>query len=105
MPLSREFLGRQLFGLFHEESYTDESTLRTLWKVLAWSFEALAQGRFPACDHEGRPWPEGDTRAERAKTDGGWLTKDKRRGVYVATTGDWKWTRYTFGMKRVIGKL
>ena len=50
-------------------------------------------------DHEGRPWPEGDTRAERAKTDGGWLTKDKKRGVYVATTGDWKWTRYTFGMK------
>ena len=51
MPLSREFLGRQLFGLFHEDSCTDESMLRTLWKVLAWSSEALAQGRFPACDH------------------------------------------------------
>ena len=97
--LSRQFVGRQLFGLFHEDSYTDESMYRTLWEILAWSFECLAQGRYPERDHEGMAWHgHQDATRARAGLAGKYLTRDKKRGIYVVTTGDWKWTRYTFGM-------
>ena len=99
MVLSRQFLGRHLFGLFHEDSYIDESMYRTLWDILAWSFEALAQGIYPQCDHEGKPWHRPED-AARASKGGAPLTPDKMRGIYCGTTGDWKWTRYTFGMEQ-----
>ena len=34
--------------------------------VLKWSFNCLASGRWPAADHDGKPWPPKSDRAHRA---------------------------------------
>ena len=34
-------------------------TMEVFWKIMKWSFEALASGKFPLMDWRGQPWPLG----------------------------------------------
>lgn len=43
-----------------------KNSMRTVWQILAWSFEALANGRFPQVDPFGVPYPEGSIGRDRA---------------------------------------
>eukprot|EP00974_Lingulodinium_polyedra_P096774 9380104-Lingulodinium_polyedra.AAC.1 len=40
-------------------------TLESIWRVIMWSLGCLTKGVWPACDHEGRPWPAGSARAAK----------------------------------------
>ena len=61
-----------------------------LFKVLAWSLDILATGKYPGVDHTGKSWHEtGDRRRERLAGDD--LSPHRHKGVYVQSTGDWKY--------------
>ena len=43
-----------------------ESTMAVVWKVIMWSLAVCLDGRWPRCDWNSDPWPEGSWRAGRA---------------------------------------
>ena len=46
-------------------------TTQALYKIVAWSFAQMLEGKFPTADHTGTPWPEGSWRAQVAGAWGG----------------------------------
>ena len=74
----------------------DGSTLDAIWKALAWSFNALAEGKWPTEDWDGNPFideGEGDLAD-------GW------RGACCQMRGDWQWLCQVFhfhSFKHVLG--
>ena len=76
---------------------TDGRSIEEVYRVLRWSLEVLGTGKWPATDHNGEPWPEGSTRAERAEEG-----EDLAEG-WVALSweivGDWKWLAEAVGFK------
>ena len=73
-------------------------TFEALWKVVSWSFQILLQGRYPASDHLGRPFPPGSRRALRANTPLRFL------GACIQKCGDWMWYKQTLGLQGWTGK-
>jgi hypothetical protein len=67
------------------------STMDDIATVLAWSFQCLTSGKFPACRHDGAPWTKAD--AKRSKQGGGPLGI---RGLVVDIRGDWKFFKECF---------
>ena len=86
------WLSRWLFAVLREDILVPDLSLNVVFKVLKWAFSAMRTGRYPACDHRGRPWPVESTRAAQAGTcfAGGLCF------VYVQSIGDMKWEKETF---------
>ena len=80
---------RLIFTMVKESEAVKPDTLHTVFQVLAWSFAALAEGRFPAADHEGREFGP-DYYPARAAKAGQPLTSDGHRGCWAEMRGDWK---------------
>lgn len=67
-------------------------SLHPLFRMLAWSFSAMLDGRWPSARHDGAPWEEAD--ADRARAGGrelGW------RAVCCFVKGDWSEYCHTLG--------
>ena len=62
-------------------------TWEAVCSVLAWSFQVLASGVMPACDHVGRPLT-----GKRAK----WAGKPVTKSLLIQFRGDWAWYKYMF---------
>ena len=58
----------------------DGSTLDAIWKAVAWSFNALAEGSWPTWDWEGRPIPKPDVPLAGGV-----------KAVCLQMRGDWQW--------------
>ena len=67
------------------------STMDDITAVLAWSFQCLTSGVFPACRHDGAPLAQAD--AKRTKKAGCALGI---RGLVVDIRGDWKFFKECF---------
>ena len=69
------------------------SVLPETYRVLNWSFRALAEGRYPQRDHRGNAFPRGSERAALAgqplHVHGGLPV----RGRFMQLRGDWKYLR------------
>ena len=65
-------------------------TNETLYKVLRWSLNCLAEGVFPHEDHEGVKFSKEHHRTRFANA-GKPLTGDNMRGIWSELRGDWKW--------------
>ena len=78
MPLHKQLNGRLLLSLYHDKSYIDQSMVRGMYKVLAWSLESLAEGSLPTLDHENKPFPVQNSRHHSA---GKSLTTEGLRGI------------------------
>ena len=73
---------------FVETDYLHPTTEREVLRVVAWSLDALARGKHPAKDYNGRAFPEKSLRGKRAGTA---LTPWSFRGIFCQVGGDWKW--------------
>ena len=62
-------------------------TWEAVCAVVAWSFQVLASGVMPACDHTGKPLT-----GRRAK----WAGKPVPKALLVQFRGDWAWYKYMF---------
>ena len=69
----------------------DGSTLAAMWKVVAWSLNALATVFFPDVDHN-----DGDLDAKRAARAGERLAEGLA-GITLQMRGDWQWYCQCFG--------
>ena len=98
-PVGREFSNRTLFTLWDHDSVVADIVEAEVASILCWSLHALGTGRWPDCDHLGRPWSKtiwnNSMRATRA---GQPLVEGNLRAVLVAWTGDWKFYREMFGL-------
>ena len=65
-------------------------TNETLYKVLRWSLNCLAEGKFPHADHEGKEFSPQYHPARFTKA-GKPLTSNNMRGIWSELRGDWKW--------------
>ena len=65
----------------------DGSTLAAMWRVVAWSLNALASGRHPSKDHD-----DADLDEDRAAIGGNWLAEGVA-GITLQMRGDWQWYR------------
>ena len=63
----------------------DGSTLAEMWRVVAWSLNSLARGRYPEQSHTG-----GDLDEDRAGM-GGDLLAEGLAGITLQMRGDWQW--------------
>ena len=65
-------------------------TLTEVYKVLAWSLNALAEDTHPIADHNGKLFSP-THHPERYAMAGEPLTKEFHRGIWSELRGDWKW--------------
>ena len=88
--LSREstWSKRYVCASFVKSAEWGKDTWRSIWLVLAWSFNAMFDGRHPESDHMGRPWPPGPLGARHA---GQLLTREGYFGVIHRVCGDLDW--------------
>ena len=85
---------RLLFSCLKDSEIVKEDcrSLHKLFRVLKWSFEALASGVYPSIDEEGAPFaPQRHPR--RAALAGLPLTSAGHRGAWVEMRGDWEFLR------------
>lgn len=85
---------RLLFSCLKDSEIVKEDcrSLHKLFRVLKWSFEALASGVYPSIDEEGAPFtPQHHPR--RAALAGLPLTSAGHRGAWVEMRGDWEFLR------------
>ena len=98
-PVGRQFSNRIIFTLWDRDNVVADILEAGAASNLCWSLHALGSGRWPDCDHRGRPWSKtiwkNSTRAARA---GQPLCEGNLRAVLVAWTGDWKFDREMFGL-------
>ncbi len=75
-----------------------QKTLQVLYRVLSWSFNALASGRHPYADHLGQPFSSHHhpRRFELA----GQLLAGGMRGAWGELRGDWKYLRETLYLQK-----
>ena len=84
---------RVLVSVLECDRHTDE-TLSALFKVLSWSFQCLAAGTYPTCDHQGI--------AFKPKTARSRLAGQKLGGhaYLVELRGDWQWHQRSLELTR-----
>jgi hypothetical protein len=85
-----------VFTVFESNKRTDGTTMATLWRMVAWSLQALFDGRWPALDHEGQAWPAGSAELAVAGTP---LAAGKF-AVPFLLKGDWDHFSKTFHLPR-----
>ena len=76
--------------------FCDVATFRAIYRVVVWSFLALASGYWPQTDPDGKPWPEGSFRALKAAANE--RLADEYTGLFWEVSGDWKWLWQAFEM-------
>ena len=59
-------------------------TMEVFWKIMKWSFEALASGKYPLMDWRGQPFPVGSKETRQAGTD----LAEGFCGVLIQVAGD-----------------
>ena len=93
LPTTSEFkaLRIPLTGLA-KKHVAGKDTYDDLMKIIVWSLEALASGRWPRARHDGSPWQAGGD-AVRAKMAGKPLGL---RGCLVEVRGDWAFYKLVF---------
>jgi len=77
-------------------------TVETLYKVLAWSFNCMADGTFPSHDHNGREFTPA-YQPKRFARAGQPLTQYGHRGLLAEIRGDWKWQVEAFNHQQHYG--
>ena len=82
---------RIAFTMIRVSDLVPNDTLQTVYDVLAWSFTALASGKFPSHDHEGVPFSR-HHHPERFAVAGKDLA-DGLLGVWGELRGDWKFLK------------
>jgi hypothetical protein len=68
-------------------------SLFAMWNFVAWSFAALAAGRWPSLMHDGQPWGDDDEHSHRREM----AAKPMMRGALMHLKGDWAEIVHTFG--------
>lgn len=81
---------RMLFAAVTYAHVVPGKTVDVLYDVLAWSFNCMAEGRFPSHDHTGRPFSP-DYHPKRFERAGQPLTTTGHVGILAEVRGDWKW--------------
>ncbi len=81
-PLDTRFLVATL-----PQTWLLQGTMNEVLQVFAWSLAACADGKFPATDYLGRPWPARSSQAKVAGT----LLAGGFKGIVVDFRGDWSW--------------
>ena len=76
--------------------FCDVATFRAIYRVVVWSFLALASRYWPQTDPDGKPWPEGSFRALKAAANE--RLADEYTGLSWEVSGDWKWSWHAFEM-------
>ena len=89
---SSAWLSKWLFFVMRTDIAIPDLTLRALWKVLKWAFDAMRTGRYPAHDHLGAPWVDGTKRARQA----GHFFAAGLRFVYAQSISDMKWEKEVY---------
>lgn len=69
-------------------------TLAPIWRVVAWSLQVMTSGCWPQTDWQGRPWPAGSSRANRAGTP--LVERGRWRASLVEVRCDWPFQRDEF---------
>lgn len=77
---------------FSKKHFDGRKTHDDIFRILAWSFESLASGRWPTARHDGAVWEATD--AKRRKKAGAQLPL---RGALVEVRGDWSFLKECFG--------
>ena len=91
---------RLLFTMVKVSS-VGKDTMHTVYDILRWSFQALADGTFPAADHAGRPFSK-SYQANRFHLAGKALAAGIR-GVWSEMRGDWKYLKEALLLKHHYG--
>lgn len=91
---------RLLFTMVKVSS-VGKDTMHTVYDILRWSFQALADGTFPAADHAGRPFSK-SYQANRFHLAGKALAAGIR-GVWSEMRGDWKYLKEALMLKHHYG--
>ena len=71
-------------------------TLQKLYAIIAWSFNVIAAGTWPHCDHNGQAWPADSMQARKA----GHPLAGGVRGFVIEILGDWKWIKESFKLQQ-----
>ena len=100
VPLKPNDWSRILFSMV-KVSCISQTTLQTIYGIWRWSFEALAEGKFPAKDHTGPPFsklydPQRFFLAGKALAGG-------VRGIWSEMRGDWKFLKECLYLKHHAG--
>ena len=90
---------RLIFCMLKESEAVKPESLHKVFKVLAWSLAALAEGTFPTADEEGREFGP-DYHPARAAAAGQPLTSDGHRGCWAEMRGDWKFLHESLGTRQ-----
>ena len=88
---------RMLFACVLYNRLVEGVSLNQLYRVLVWSLDALATGKYPEKDHDGTEFSKSH-HPKRAKMAGKQIA-DGYRGAFSEMRGDWKFLRETFGLK------
>lgn len=89
---------RIVFSALRAADVVPGVTLTTLFRVLVWSFECLASGKYPACDHEGRAFGRGYCYARALLA--GKPIAGHYVGAWVEMRGDWKFLVESLALKQ-----
>ena len=89
---------RMLFACVLYNRLVEGVSLNQLYRILVWSLDALATGKYPEKDHDGIEFSKSHhpKRAQMA----GQKIADGYRGAFSEMRGDWKFLRETFKLKQ-----
>ena len=82
---------RIVFTMLKVADIVPNDTMETIYNVLRWSFQALADGEFPAADHLGQLFSK-THHPQRFKMVGKKLAGGMV-GCWAELRGDWKWLK------------
>ena len=91
--VARELLtldGRLLFSVVTYAHVVPGKTIETLYKILVWSLNSMAEGCWPSVDHLGQHF-SATHHPRRFSKAGLPLCLSGHRGVWSELRGDWKW--------------
>ena len=87
---------RLSFAMFEQSKADGGESMRIVWRILVWSFQALFAGTWPATDWTGAPWPANSAEARLA----GRPLAEGFFGVPYIMKGDWEHFAKSFGLRR-----
>eukprot|EP00974_Lingulodinium_polyedra_P014415 1396721-Lingulodinium_polyedra.AAC.1 len=91
------WLSRHLITIVPLEHSIDGITIEAVHRVVQWSMHVLLEGRWPARDHNGEPWPVDSWRWKLGKD----MTPlaNNYIGALAQVVGDWKWLKENFKLQ------
>eukprot|EP00974_Lingulodinium_polyedra_P056557 5438971-Lingulodinium_polyedra.AAC.1 len=91
---------RHLITVFSVGKQLEHVSTQPIYEAVAWSFDAIASGVFPHCDHLQCPWPAESRRSKLV----GQALASRGRGVCCQILGDWKWVKEVFLLPQHYGR-